>query len=225
MRIKGLLPAVLLVGILTLQGCGAADSAAGVGNRTGSGPATVNDVLSENMAKEDEKAAEEASEEATVVIPEEEVPAAAEASTEEPQDATQTGNAVAVYAGVNEEISVPEGDYIDLTALSGTMIYSEVYNMMYYPENYVGKVIRMEGAYSQYYDEAKGKNYYGCIIMDATACCAQGVEFEPTEEYVYPEDFPEEGETITVEGTFNLYEEDGYTYCTLRNASMWNSGG
>ena len=225
MRIKRLLPAALVVGALILQGCGTADSAAGTGNRTGSGPATVNDVLSENMAKEDEKAAEEASEESAVVIAEEEVPAAAaEASTEEPQDAAQTGNASAVYAG-DEEAIVPEGDYIDLTALSGTMIYSEVYNMMYYPENYVGKVSRMEGAYSQYYDEATGKNFYGCIRMDATACCAQGVEFEPTEDYTYPDDFPKEGETITVEGTFDLYEEDGYTYCTLRNASMWNSGG
>ena len=77
-----------------------------------------------------------------------------------------------------------EGVDIDLTALSSTVVYGQVYNMMYYPEKFVGKTIRMEGMYSDYFDEAKDKHYYACIIMDATACCAQGVEFELTEDYV-----------------------------------------
>ncbi len=221
MRIKRFLPAALLVGALMLQACGAEDSSGGTGSRTGSGPSTVNDVLTENMAKEDEKAAEESSDVASVEISEEIVPAAAEAAEEVSAEAAEQTITAAEESSVTEEnASAIEGDYVDLTALSSTMIYSEVYNMMYYPENYVGKVIRMEGAYSDYYDEAKGKHFYGCIIMDATACCAQGVEFEPTADYTYPDDFPKEGDMILVEGTFDLYEEDGYTYCTLRNATM-----
>jgi hypothetical protein len=113
-----------------------------------------------------------------------------------------------------------EGVDIDLTALSSTVVYGQVYNMMYYPEKFVGKTIRMEGMYSDYFDEAKDKHYYACIIMDATACCAQGVEFELTEDYVYPDEYPSEGDYCIVEGVFETYEEDGAEYCTLRNARL-----
>ena len=51
-----------------------------------------------------------------------------------------------------------EGVDIDLTALSSTVVYGQVYNMMYYPEKFVGKTIRMEGMYSDYFDEAKNFN-------------------------------------------------------------------
>ena len=113
-----------------------------------------------------------------------------------------------------------EGVDIDLTALSSTVVYGQVYNMMYYPEKFVGKTIRMEGMYSDYFDEAKDKHYYACIIMDATACCAQGVEFELTEDYVYPDEYQSEGDYCIVEGVFETYEEDGAEYCTLRNARL-----
>ena len=56
--------------------------------------------------------------------------------------------------------------------------------------------------------------------MDATACCAQGIEFNPTDDYTYPDDFPLDGDTVTVEGEFDTYVEDGYKYCTLRNAKI-----
>ena len=109
---------------------------------------------------------------------------------------------------------------VDLTVMSSTVVYGQVYNMMYYPEKFIGKTVKMKGLYSDYYDQASGKHYYACIIMDATACCAQGVEFILTEDYKYPDDYPEDGDEITVEGTFDVYEEDGGSYCTLRNASL-----
>ncbi|MBQ8982574.1 MAG: hypothetical protein IJ079_03210 [Lachnospiraceae bacterium] len=109
---------------------------------------------------------------------------------------------------------------VDLTALSSTMIYSEVYNMMAVPDDYIGKTIKMEGAYTFFEDETTGKQYYACIIQDATACCAQGIEFVPTGDFTYPEDFPEEGEDVTVVGTFSLYEENGFQYATLLDAKM-----
>ena len=36
----------------------------------------------------------------------------------------------------------------------------------------------------------------------------------------YPDDYPKEGEKITVTGIFDIYEEDGFKYCQLINASM-----
>ncbi len=111
-------------------------------------------------------------------------------------------------------------DYVDLTVLSGTMVYSEVYDMMCYPENYVGKTVKMSGMYAVYIDDSTGMYYHACIISDATACCSQGIEFELTEDYTYPDDYPEEGSEICVEGVFDTYQEGEYTYCTLRNSRI-----
>ena len=109
---------------------------------------------------------------------------------------------------------------VDLTALSSTMVYSEVYNMMTDPGSYIGKTVKMSGVYAVYHDESTGKYYHACIISDATACCSQGIEFELKSGYSYPDDYPEEGGEICVTGTFDTYEEGEYTYCTLRNASL-----
>jgi len=113
-----------------------------------------------------------------------------------------------------------ENDVVDLTALSSIMVYSEVYNMMMKPEEYIGKTVKMAGAFNVYYDETLDKYYFACVISDATACCSQGIEFELTGDYKYPDDYPEVGSEITVTGIFDTYVEGEFTYCTLRNATM-----
>lgn len=107
-----------------------------------------------------------------------------------------------------------EGIDVDLTKLSSTMIYSEVYNMTNNPEKYIGKKVRIFGETSVYLDETTNKIYYACIVSDATACCAQGLEFVMKDE----DEYPEAGKTIIIDGVFNTYEEDGNTYCQLADA-------
>ncbi len=119
-----------------------------------------------------------------------------------------------------EPLSTTDGIDIDLTILSSTMVYSEVYNMMSAPDGFVGKKVKMEGQFAHYRDENSGKDYYACIISDATACCSQGIEFELTDEYTYPDDYPEDGSDICVVGTFDTYQEAGSGYCTLRKAKI-----
>lgn len=127
---------------------------------------------------------------------------------------------VGITATDEAEYSSSDSDYVDLTILSSTVVYAEVYNMMYYPENYIGKTIKMKGLYDDYFDETTGKRYHACIIMDATACCAQGIEFVLTDDYEYPADYPQEADDITVEGVFDVYTEESGEYCTLRNAKL-----
>ena len=125
----------------------------------------------------------------------------------------------------NGEVETSEGSDdidVDLTAISGILVYSEVYNMMSAPENYMGKKIKMEGIYAIYFDDTYSTRYDACIVQDATACCATGIEFELSDELKFPDDYPEEGDIITVEGIFDTYDEGSYTYCTLRNASLLN---
>jgi len=109
---------------------------------------------------------------------------------------------------------------VDLTKLSSTMVYSEVYNMITAPEDYIGKKIKMSGNFSVYHDESTNKYYYACLIADATACCSQGIEFVLDGDYSYPDDYPEINSIITVTGIFDTYEENGYTYCQLINAQL-----
>lgn len=110
---------------------------------------------------------------------------------------------------------------IDLTRLSSTMVYSEVYNMMNTPENYVGKMVRMNGKLAVYkYPE---RNYYTCIIKDATACCQQGMEFLWAGNHKYPDDYPNEGDGIIVTGVFDIYYEGENKYVQLKDASLIRS--
>ncbi len=114
-----------------------------------------------------------------------------------------------------------KADSIDLTDMSSTMIYSTVYNMMLSPKDYIGKEVTMYGEFAVYTDqEEKASEYYSCIIKDATACCAQGLEFVLKGEHTYPDDYPEVGEQIVVKGTFDVYDEKGYDYCRLIDAQL-----
>lgn len=116
---------------------------------------------------------------------------------------------------------VSEGDIdVDLTQLSSTMVYSEVYNMMVTPNDYVGKTVKMKGQFTIYEDPETNAIYYAVVIADTAACCSQGLEFVWKGEHSYPDDYPELGDEITVIGEFQLYEEEGNSYCHLVDADI-----
>lgn len=124
---------------------------------------------------------------------------------------------------VTDDISKPQISNnldVDLTKLSSTMVYSEVYNMMYTPDDYIGKTVKMKGQFAYYEDPETKAQYFACIIADATACCSQGLEFILTGEHTYPNDYPELGSEITVTGTFEVYTENGFQYCRLKDAVL-----
>lgn len=130
---------------------------------------------------------------------------------------------VFVSSVAETETVLPAGPQIvdlDLSRLSGTVVYSQVYNIMYEPEPYIGKVIKMAGYYSAYEDTERDVVYHACIIPDATACCAQGIEFIWAGEHQWPTDYPEEGTDIIVTGKLETYEEDGFEYLHLVDAVM-----
>ena len=119
-----------------------------------------------------------------------------------------------------------DGVDVDLTVLSSTMVYSEVYNMLYYDqESYYGKTVKANGIFAIYQMVVDGVTQpapvaYACIIADATACCAEGMEFVLEGDYTYPDDYPELGAEITVIGEFQSYEENGMTWYHLVNARL-----
>ena len=118
------------------------------------------------------------------------------------------------------ETKQPERIDVDLTILSGTVAYSQVYDMLCNPSKYIGKTVKMEGLFSVYYGEDTGLYYPAVIIKDATACCAQGIEFVLKNEPPYPSGYPKEGTVVTVKGRFGVYYEGSDQYCHLVDAEI-----
>ncbi len=127
-------------------------------------------------------------------------------------------------SGADEAAPAPEATPmvidLDLSGMSGTIVYSQIYNMMVEPEAYLGKVIRIAGYYSAFEDTERNIVYHACVVPDATACCAQGIEFIWAGEHAWPEDYPEETTDITVTGRLEMYEEDGIDYLHLVDSEV-----
>jgi hypothetical protein len=107
---------------------------------------------------------------------------------------------------------------IDLTVLGSTMVYSEVYNMMVNPDEYLGKTIKIIGPYyASQLVYGTEKYYHFVVINDATACCQNGMEFIwDDNSHVYPDEYPENNTVIEITGVFSSYEESGDTYYYLK---------
>lgn len=98
-------------------------------------------------------------------------------------------------------------DY-DLTNMSSTMIYAEVFNMLIEPEKYENKRVKMKGFFT-IYNEGSNDEVYSVIVPDATACCQQGIEFF----YDFKDNKPVANSEITVTGIFNVHIlSDGISY-------------
>lgn len=191
---------IMLASIMCLSGCG---EVAGTSSRGGQGPKTVNEVLEEGVAAQN---------------------ASSNISKEEAQsDSNSSAQADASVASSESSVDFvgADGDYIDLSQESSGMVYSIIINMAINSDNFIGKTIKMRGTYSDMYVKEKDRHYFACLVMDATACCSQGVEFELTDDYKFPDDYPYDGDEIVVEGVFDMYDEDGEKYPVLRNAELY----
>lgn len=192
---------VLFLCILLITGCGNKKSTDGKGvNNTNS----VDKVIDNQIANEDRKNETTESEEVS-------------SNVESSKDTEDTISRA-------EDVRNTDGtvDY-DLTQMSSDMVYATVYQMMVMPEEYEGKTFRIDGNFYATYYEATKKYYFYCVIQDATACCAQEMEFVWEDgSHIYPDEYPEDNAEIVVEGTFETYKEEGNQnlYCRLSDAIL-----
>ena len=128
-------------------------------------------------------------------------------------------NAAEVYG--LDSMDMTNGDIdIDLTKLTPNIVYAQVFDMVNEPDKYIGKRVRATGNFAYTADPETGGEYFAVFIADAAACCQQGLEFVLSGEHKYPDDYPKLESSITVEGVFNTYEENGWRYCQLKDASL-----
>ena len=212
-----LLFAAVLLAVLALSACGESTSNEG---RSGfsSTSRTVDEVLREQAANETEGAAQTAGEDETAA----ESGTSAENGTSA-ESVTAAPEEDPAAAGTDDASAVSPADDsylydVDLTVLNSTMIYSQVLDMVQTPGRYVGQFMRIQGKFS--YTEANDREYFACVVPDATLCCEQGIEFILDGEHHYPEDYPEVGEQITVTGYFETYIEGTNLYFQLVHAEL-----
>lgn len=109
---------------------------------------------------------------------------------------------------------------LDLSSVSTTIAYAQVYEMFVNPNDYIGKRISIRGSYYNFTDPNTGQVYTAVIITDNTACCELGLEFILGGGCAYPEDYPTVGDTITVTGIFYTYMEGEHLYCHLTDSML-----
>ena len=212
----------LLIILFVLTACGS--STGSTAKRTTTSK-SVDDVLNEQMAKADNASSEDLSSE---ISEDNTVESVVETTENDPgvasSDNSDLTSVSSETASVNDTLKEAgeqaldtshDDIYVDLTLLSSTLIYSEVYNMMCAPDEYIGKKIRIKGNTAIFHDDYDGNDYYACIIKDATACCSQGIEFQLKEG-----EYPTEDEEITVTGVYSSYDINGQTFYTLKDAVL-----
>lgn len=129
---------------------------------------------------------------------------------------------IAVITGCGKEKETAD-DYYDLTSMDGDMVYATVFRMTSDPESYEGKTIRIRGTYRSEYNQVTDVHRHFCMIQDAMACCAQGIEFVCSEGKCSLRDgYPEDDENVMVQGIFETYEREGDSrlYCRLKDAKL-----
>lgn len=197
MKRKGSISLILLMA-LCLSGCG---QTAGSNKAAGNMQSNVDKVMEQQMENADGTTQDAA---------------ANDADAKEKKEPSGSSTDAAQAADTSTV------DY-DLTNMNSDMVYSTVYQMMTDPETYVGKTVRMNGAYTVNYWESTDTYYHCVLIKDAQACCQQGIEFVWGDgSHRYPDDYPAENTEILVTGTFETYKEagDDNLYCRLKDATM-----
>ena len=109
-----------------------------------------------------------------------------------------------------------EGVDVDLSVLSGAVVYGKVNDMVTNGADYQDQIIRMEGIVNTIPVKEKGElvdTLYSCVIMDATKCCSQGIEFVLKEG-----EYPIIGKTVTVQGRWDWYQLYGISRYRLLDA-------
>ena len=122
---------------------------------------------------------------------------------------TQTVQAVQTESPPVAESSAAE---IDLTSMSSTMVYSYVFNMVTTPDDFIGQRFKIRGTYDEQYWDQTNLTYHYIVIADATACCAQGLEFVLTDPNA---SYPQVGEEFEISGIFGTYVENGILYIQI----------
>ncbi len=130
-------------------------------------------------------------------------------------DASSGTDVSCIGADASGSDADPSDIDVDITEKMYVAYINEIYVNT---DDYIGKMIRIQGMFQAYTDENTGNIYYyvyrtgpGCCGNDGAMC---GFEF------TWDGDIPKDNDWIEVVGCLRTYEEDGWTYLTLDAKSV-----
>ena len=93
--------------------------------------------------------------------------------------------------------------------------FVELLNMTTMPENYIGKTRTVSGESTSKYFALTDKTYFSVSVSNAKHTDSEEIEYELTDGQ-----YPPDGVSITVTGEFEVYRENSFPYCRLKDAQI-----
>ena len=196
------LTAALALGLL-LSACGGND---GAKSRGGSQAKGVNEVLeSGQQAAESQKAESSQT-----------------GASQETVDITAASRVVEESSEASVDLKGADGTDIDLTKLSATMVFSEVYNIMVNPDSCMGKTIRMKGACGDLSRRNQGLGLLFLYRAGRDRLLRAGHRVQACGQLPLPGRLPAGGLGNHRARRFDVYKEGEYKYAVLKDAVLEN---
>jgi len=138
-----------------------------------------------------------------------------EAITPQDTDSSSIPQAASENTKIDENPAEASKVDLDLTSMSNTMIFAEVYKMTNSPDEFLGKTIKVSGRYNTSHSDESGRDYHFILVSDVAGCCQQGIEFIINGDYSNTDDYPDDNNKIEVTGVFKSYTVFEYTHYYL----------
>lgn len=105
----------------------------------------------------------------------------------------------------------------EVIEIKDKMFLTQVNDIFYNAEEYLGKTIKYEGIFNIYEDADTGNTYYS-VYRNSPGCCGDDgfIGFE----VIWDNEYPEDNDWVELTGVLEEYEEDGYKYLRLNLISL-----
>ena len=108
---------------------------------------------------------------------------------------------------------------IDVTNFSITILYPLVENMLFYPDDYMGKIVKIKGDFKYWEDEASKENVYMLVVSDEAQCCSAEIEIRFESDFDYSK-LPNRGDEFTIIGRFDSDYKDGVYFSYIGDSIL-----
>ena len=115
------------------------------------------------------------------------------------QNNQTTYETIAETKEVSNELKID----IDMTNFSITILFALLQNLVNYPDDYIGKVIKIKGDFKSWKDETTNEDVYLINISDEAACCSAEIQIVFDKDSFDISQLPDVGDEITVIGRFD----------------------
>lgn len=113
-------------------------------------------------------------------------------------------------------VTIPPVIDWDLSRLSGTVAYAQMYNILVSPEEYVGKAVKLRGVYNELDNPiGDGSKFHFVLVYDNAACCELAIEILTTTR-ANRLSYPPPGSLIEVTGIFDICYDQEQQFSSLR---------